>query len=179
MEDPRMRQEFQRKVKILKQKKAHSEKKHISCIDANRDMVHNWLENKQSRQQQIHYANAQRLTICKKRRELSLETKRQKDLKHLAHWDDFRERRTIAIANYLRAKQRQRRCNTLVKHAKAFLAIQRIYKVFRVEKLKAVDKARRAWSHWKIAYHFAVYMKKRFAPFERTLNDRNLKRTRW
>ena len=44
--------------------------------------------------------------MSKKRREVSLEVKRQKDLKHLEKWDDFRERRQVAIFKYLRAKQR-------------------------------------------------------------------------
>ena len=77
-----------------------------------------------------------------------------------------------------------------MKHAKAFLVLQRIYEVFQAEKIKAVEKARRAWSHWKIIFYFKRFLKKRFGD-TRTLSGgkfgtrmankdaRMIKRTRW
>ena len=45
-----MRKDFIRKVNVLKQKKVSAEKKKaVSCIDANKILVHNWLENQHAK----------------------------------------------------------------------------------------------------------------------------------
>ena len=72
-----MRNDFIRKVNVLKRKKGEKEKKKaVSCIDANKILVHNWMENQHAKKRQMAFTKEHRLSMCKKRREVSLEIKR-------------------------------------------------------------------------------------------------------
>ena len=82
-----------------------------------------YQEWKEIKKQQMSYARDARMAIAKNCRDMSIEIKRQKGIKNLSKWDDFRVRREEAIIANLKAKQRNQRCTILTKHAKTFLIL--------------------------------------------------------
>ena len=86
------------------------------------------------------------MSMAKDNRNMSLEIKRQKYIKSLSRWEDFRNRREGIMTEHLMVKQRWTRCNTLITHMKAFLVIKKVYLVIKNEAEKAMLAKRRLWA---------------------------------
>ena len=84
-----------------------------------------------------------RTSLAKEIRDTSFELNRKKFISHLSRWDDFRVRKQEAINSYLILKQKQTRCDRLLKHVRLFHILKRVYRVFEIEKYFTEEEARR------------------------------------
>ena len=96
------------------------------------------------------------------RRNSTIEVKRQKDIKHLSKWDEFRVRRDAIFFKYLTAKQMFKQGSILAKKAKVYLVIRKAYKAYKSEQARRNYITKMNWAVWYINKKFIYHLKLRF-----------------